>query len=148
MTTAVTYVNPPGACEAQGLYSHVAEVAASTPLMFVAGQLSVGDDGQVVGLGDFAAQFAQVHSNLEAVLTGLGVTWNEVIQLRTYLVHSQDIASFMQLRAALYPSLFDSAPVFPPNTLLVVDRLVKEDFLFEVEAVVAGTTEPRSARES
>lgn len=138
MFTTVDYVNPDGACEAQGLYSHLTAVPAGTDLLFVAGQLSVGGQGEVVGARDFAAQFRQVHRNLEAVLTGSGVTWNHVVQFRTYLVHSQDIDSFMALRAELYPTLFASSPVFPPNTLLVVDRLVKEDFLLELEAVVAG----------
>lgn len=137
MSDTVTYVNPDGACQAQGLYSHLTVVPAGTDLLFVAGQLAVGDHGEVVGVGDFRAQFAQVHKNLGAVLTGMGVGWNDVIQFRTYLVHSQDIATFMELRAELFPKLFTTS-VFPPNTLLTVDRLVKEDFLFEIEAVVAG----------
>ena len=54
------------------------------------------------------------------------------------MVHAQDIDAFMHLRADLFPTLFEG-PLFPPNTLLMVDRLVKEDFLVEVEAVVAGS---------
>jgi enamine deaminase RidA (YjgF/YER057c/UK114 family) len=52
-------------------------------------------------------------------------------------VHSQGIERFMKVRAALFPTLF-SGTLFPPNTLLVVDRLVKEEFLVEVEAVARG----------
>jgi enamine deaminase RidA (YjgF/YER057c/UK114 family) len=50
-------------------------------------------------------------------------------------VHSQDIETFMRLRAETFPSWYGEGRPFPPNTILVVDRLVKEDFLFEVEAV-------------
>ena len=42
----------------------------------------------------------------------------------------------MRLRGDLFTKLFGGT-IFPPNTLLMVDRLVKEEFLFEVEAVVA-----------
>ncbi|WP_256364174.1 hypothetical protein [Sodalis-like endosymbiont of Proechinophthirus fluctus] len=35
---------------------------------------------------------------------------------------------------ALFPALFFMAD-YAPNTILVVDRLVKEDFLIEIEAV-------------
>jgi hypothetical protein len=42
-------------------------------------------------------------------------------------------------RAALFPKLF-KGPLYPPNTLLMVDRLVKAEFLIEVEAVVRGRT--------
>jgi len=136
MAANIEYLNPPGTCPAQGLYSHVTRVQAST-LYYVAGQLAVGPDGAVVGVDDFDRQFQRVFENLSDVLTGIGCRFADVIKFTTYLVHSQDIARFMRCRAVLFPTLFD-ADVFPPNTLVVVDRLVKEEFLIEVEAVVAG----------
>ena len=129
----VQYLNPEGACPAQGLYSHIGKVD-SGPLLFIAGQLAVDARGEVVGRHDFDAQFQQVFDNLGAVLKGAGASFDEVIKFTTYLVHSQDIEKFMKARAALFPQLFAGA-AYPPNTLLVVDRLVKEEFLIEVEAV-------------
>ena len=134
MNPGVEYLNPPGAPPAQGLYSHLTRVKAGE-LIFIAGQLAVGADGAVVGVHDFEKQFQQVFDNLGAVLGAIGLDYNDVIKFTTYLVHSQDIDKFMPLRAALFPKLFKT-PVYPPNTLLVVDRLVKESFLIEVEAVV------------
>lgn len=132
----VQYLNPEGACPAQGLYSHATRVSGGA-LYFVAGQLSVGSDGGVVGKSDFDAQFRQVFNNLEDVLKGLRCGFKDVVKFTTYLAHSQHIEAFMRLRAEAFPKMFDGE-IFPPNTLLVVDRLVKEDFLFEVEAVVAA----------
>jgi enamine deaminase RidA (YjgF/YER057c/UK114 family) len=132
-TRKVQYLNPEGACPAQGLYSHVGKVD-SGPLLFLAGQLAVDARGEVVGKHDFDAQFRQVFDNLGAVLKGLGASFDDVIKFTTYLVHSQDIEKFMKARAALFPQLFAGA-AYPPNTLLVVDRLVKEEFVIEVEAV-------------
>jgi hypothetical protein len=40
----------------------------------------------------------------------------------------------MKLRQAAFPSFFKTE-LYPPNTILVIDRLVKEEFLLEVEAV-------------
>jgi len=102
--------------------------------MFIAGQLSVGADGGVVGKHDFDAQFRQVFSNLGDVLKGLGGDYNNVLRFTTYLVHSQDVEHFMRLRAELFPQFFGEGN-YPPNTLLMIDRLVKEDFLIEVEAI-------------
>lgn len=133
MAEPVQYLNPAGASPAQGLYSHVARVEAGT-LCFIAGQVAVGADGAVVGKGDFAAQFRQVFANLGAVLRGLGLDFADVAKFTTYLVHSQDIERFMTCRAELFPTLFPGT-LYPPNTLLMIDRLVKEDFLIEVEAV-------------
>src|SRR5690242_3357288 len=96
----VQYLNPEGACPAQGLYSHVGKVD-SGPLLFIAGQLAVDGNGGVVGRHDFDAQFAQVFANLGAVLKGCGGGYQDVVKFTTYLVHSQDIDKFMRLRAQL-----------------------------------------------
>jgi len=135
MSNRVEYLNPPQACPPQGLYSHVTRVTAG-PLLFIAGQLSVGSDGGVVGKNDFARQFHQIFDNMAAVLEGVGIGFKDIVKFTTFLVHSQDIDAFMQLRAAHFPKLYGSMP-YPPNTLLIVDRLVKEDFLLEIEAVAA-----------
>jgi enamine deaminase RidA (YjgF/YER057c/UK114 family) len=133
--TKVWYENPPGSAPAQGLYSHVGLAQGGT-LAFVAGQLAVGPEGAIVGRNDFAAQFAQVFRNLGDVLKGMGADFRRVVKFSTYLVHSQDIDAFMALRRELFPKLFGPGP-YPPNTLLIVDRLVNEAFLIEIEAIVA-----------
>ena len=134
MTTRIEYLNPEGACPAQGLYSHVARVPAGT-LYFIAGQLAVDAHGEIAGKGDFDRQFHQIFENMRAVLEGIGAGFDDIAKFTTYLVHSQDIEKFMQLRAALFPTIF-KGPLYPPNTMLIIDRLVKEEFLLEIEAVV------------
>ncbi len=54
----------------------------------------------------------------------------------TLLVHSQDIPKFMKYRLREFPKMF-AGGVYPPNTLLMIDRLVKEEFLIEVQATAA-----------
>ena len=127
--------NPPGTAPAQGLYSHVG-TSQGGRLVFVAGQLSVDLKDAIVGPGDFEKQFHQVFSNMADVLKGLGCDFNSVVKFTTLFVHSQDIETFMRLRRALFPKIF-KGPLYPPNTIMVIDRLVKEEFLFELEAVVA-----------
>jgi len=134
MSKNLEYVNPEGACPAQGLYSHLTRVKAGE-MIYVAGQLAVGADGSVVGVGNFEAQFKQVFKNLGDVLKGVGCDFNNVAKFTTYMVASQHIPNFMRCRAELFPSLF-ATEMYAPNTLLIVDRLVKEEFLLEVEAIV------------
>jgi len=136
LKSKVEYINPKGACPAQGLYSHIGKVTSGS-LLFVAGQLAVGSKSEIIGKNDFERQFAQVFDNLGAVLKGMGVGFDDVIKFTTYLVHSRDIEHFMKARAALFPRIF-KGPLYPPNTLLIIDRLVKEEFLIEVEAIVRG----------
>jgi hypothetical protein len=58
------------------------------------------------------------------------------VQFTTYLVHSQDIAKFMAYRGRHFPRMFPNG-AYPPNTLLIVDRLVQEPLLIEVQALAA-----------
>jgi enamine deaminase RidA (YjgF/YER057c/UK114 family) len=117
------------------LYGQIARVRASE-FVFISGQLATGLDGKVVGADDFDAQMKQVFSNIEAALRSVGATFANVVQFTTYLVHSQDVANFRRVREQLFPTMFPTHR-YPPNTLLVVDRLVQEIFLIEIETIAA-----------
>jgi enamine deaminase RidA (YjgF/YER057c/UK114 family) len=116
-----------------GQYNHVTRVKANE-FLFIAGMLSSNRQGDVVGVGDFDAQCVQVFANIEAALESAGAGWSNVVQFTTYLVHSQSIPQFMQFRLRTFPKFFPTGS-YPPNTLLIVDRLVKEDFLVEVQTI-------------
>lgn len=131
--TVVKYNNPPGLARPLGAYSHIAR-AQATELLFIAGQLAVNEAGELVGKGDFAAQMRQVFDNIGRALGGEGLGFANVTKFTTYLVHSQDIEGFMAVRKELFARIYPGGQ-YPPNTLLMVDRLVGEQFLIEVEAI-------------
>ena len=131
----ITFQNPETLGKPLGQYSHIARVKASE-FLFIAGQVATTREGQLVGANDFAAQCAQVFVNLETALQSQGASLANVVEFTTYLVHSQDIPAFMAFRLREFPRLFPSGR-YPPNTLLIVDRLVQEGFLVEVHAVAA-----------
>jgi enamine deaminase RidA (YjgF/YER057c/UK114 family) len=110
-----------------GQYSHVTRVKAGEYL-FIAGMLAPGDN--------FDQQCSGVFRQIEEALKSAGADWGNVVQFTTYLVHSQDIAQFMQWRLREFPRMFPDGR-YPPNTLLIVDRLVQEQYLVEVQTVAA-----------
>lgn len=59
-----------------------------------------------------------------------------MVEFTTYLVHSQYIAKFMAFRLREFPRMFPDG-AYPPNTLLIIDRLVHEAFLIEVQTRAA-----------
>jgi enamine deaminase RidA (YjgF/YER057c/UK114 family) len=77
-----------------------------------------------------------VFANIGAALVSQGASFASLVEFTTYLVHSQDIAKFMAYRTREFPKLFKGG-AYPPNTLLMIDRLVREEFLIEVSAVAA-----------
>lgn len=110
-----------------GQYSHVTRVKASEYL-FIAGMLAPGED--------FDTQCTGVFRQIEQALASAGAGWGNVVQFTTYLVHSQRIADFMKWRVREFPRMFPNG-AYPPNTLLVIDRLVQEPFLVEVQTIAA-----------
>jgi enamine deaminase RidA (YjgF/YER057c/UK114 family) len=118
-----------------GQYSQITRVKASE-FVYIAGQLAANRDGQIVGAEDFDAQCVQVFANIETALKSVGAGWGNVVEFTTYLVHSQDIPRFMTYRKREFPKFFPNG-AYPPNTLLMVDRLVQEPFLVEVKAIAA-----------
>ena len=110
-----------------GPYSHVARVKGGETL-YIAGMLAPGDS--------FDAQCSAVYAQIEKALQSAGGSWKSVVQFTTYLVHSQDVAKFYRWREREYPKMFADGK-YPPNTLLIIDRLVQEQFLIEVQTVAA-----------
>ena len=136
MTAADIQIYNPDALGAPlGQYTHVTRVKASE-FLFIAGMLSADPDGNVVGERDFDAQCTQVFANLHAALRSADADWSNVVQFTTYMVHSQSIAEFMTYRLREFPKMFPDGK-YPPNTLLLVDRLVQEPFLIEVQTIAA-----------
>ena len=127
--------NPDALGKPLGQYSQITRVKASE-LLFIAGQVATDKGGALVGAADFDAQCGQVFANIEAALGSQGTSFAGVVEFTTYLVHSQDIPKFMAFRLREFPRLFPGG-VYPPNTLLIVDRLVQEQFLIEIQTVAA-----------
>jgi enamine deaminase RidA (YjgF/YER057c/UK114 family) len=134
--TDIKIFNPPTLGTPLGQYSQITRVKASSEFVFIAGQLAADQAGNVVGIDDFDAQCRQVFANIETALAAVGGGWGNVVQFTTYLVHSQDIPKFMAYRKREFPRFFPDG-AYPPNTLLMVDRLVQEPFLVEVQAIAA-----------
>ena len=111
-----------------GQYSHMTRVKNATETLYIAGMLAPGDD--------FDAQCSGVFAQVGTALKSAGAGWGNVAQFTTYMVHSQDIPKFMAWRLREFPKLFPDGK-YPPNTLLIVDRLVGEQFLVEVQAIAA-----------
>ena len=125
---AVRFLNPPVMPPAAG-YSHVAEVTGGR-LTFVSGQVAVDRAGNLVGPGDIAAQARQVFTNLKTALEAAGTDFAHVVKLTFYLVDISKIALVRGIRDE-----FVDTEHPPASTAVEVRRLVREEFLIEVDAV-------------
>ena len=129
---------------ALGMYSH-GMTAPAGEIVVVAGQVGVNRAGKVVGPGDVGAQTKQARDNVRAVLQAAGCGMGDVIRFQTFLTHAADIEGFMQARHEVFPRHFPGG-VYPPNTLLIVSRLVKPELLVEIEAMAVKSATAAATR--
>jgi enamine deaminase RidA (YjgF/YER057c/UK114 family) len=118
-----------------GAYSVGMSVNAGQ-LLYIAGQVSVDSSGTLVGEGDIAAQTRQVFQNIGHVLAAAGAGFSNVVEFTSYVVGRDSVAGFIEGRTRVFPEIFPNGD-YPPNTLLVIEGLVRPEFLVEVKAVAA-----------
>jgi enamine deaminase RidA (YjgF/YER057c/UK114 family) len=120
------HINPETLSRSRG-YSQVVKVGDT---VYIAGQVSAGADGNVVGKGDPEVQARQVWHNIEAAVKAAGGTLQHVVKTTTYVTNIQYAAAVRKVREELFQS---SNP--PTSTLLVVAGLASPDYLVEIEAI-------------
>lgn len=111
-------------------YSHVIR-ATGGDLVFIAGQMSDDQDGNLVHAGDFAGQARQVFGNLGRALAAAGARPDQVVRLGIHVVgHRREYLPVIeQARVALF------GDHKPTDTLLGVETLATPGYLIEVDAV-------------
>jgi enamine deaminase RidA (YjgF/YER057c/UK114 family) len=110
-------------------YSHGIEVPPNARWLHISGQVAVDKDGKTPET--FESQVALVFENLGAVLASAGMTPKDLVKVNVYLLRPEDIPA---LRAARDKFQGDARPA---STLVVVSRLVRPEWLVEIEAVAA-----------
>ena len=128
-------LNPDNVHPPVGGYSHLARVQARE-LLYLAGQVAVDLEGNFVGEGDIKAQVRQIYDNIGRLLESAGASWDNVVQLTTYIVGRENVDSFLEERMKIVNRLFPKGDL-PPSTLLIIDGLYAEEALAEVTAVAA-----------
>lgn len=97
-------------------------------MVYTAGQVAWGSDGNIVGVGDIEAQTRQTLSNVEAVLKEGGASWDDVLKCNVYL---KDMKDFQRMNA-IFAEIF---PDRPPARTTVETPMAEETMLIEIEAV-------------
>lgn len=129
---AVQRTNPAGNSQPTG-YTHVVTTDPGRSV-YIAGQVSLNEKGEVVGEGDFAAQAEQVFANLKTCLAAAGATFADVVKMNTYIVNYTP-----EVRPALTAArskAFGDGPV-PASTLIGVQALALPSFMIEIEVIAS-----------
>jgi len=110
------------------LYSHVVSVDGGRSI-FVSGQLARDAAGNIVGVGDMAAQIEQVGENLRACLLAAGASLDDLVRTTTYTTDIDEYFRHTEVRMRYFSA------AMPTSTTVEVKRLSHPDFLVEVDAL-------------
>jgi len=100
--------------------------------IYVAGQVSVDEQKNLIGRGDLAAQAKQAFSNLTRALAAAGASTADAVKVNIFVKHYQ------HAEAAIIGEAFRKAfphRNLPASTWLGVEALAEEGFLIEIDAV-------------
>ncbi|MFN4258013.1 MAG: RidA family protein [Gemmataceae bacterium] len=112
-------------------WSHVV-TATGGKTVYISGQVSVNERGEVVGKGDLRAQTEQTFENLHRALAAVGATFRDVVKMNLYVVglRPEHVPMVREARGR-----YVNAEQPPASTLVGVSALVNPDWLIEIEAV-------------
>jgi 2-iminobutanoate/2-iminopropanoate deaminase len=110
------------------LYSHVVAVTGGRTI-YVSGQLSRNEAGQIVGVGDMGVQIEQVASNLAKCLEASGAKLSDLVKTTTYVTDIDLFFRYAEVRARV----FGQSPA--TSTTVEVRRLSHPDLLVEIEGM-------------
>lgn len=119
-----TLYKPPG-------YSHVVEMTGPGRTVYIAGQLGLDTNGNLVGApGDFRAQAVQTFENLKLALAAVGADFSHVVKVTNLLADIKHLPIFREVRNQY---LDTSKP--PASTTVQISEFAREGALLEVEAI-------------
>jgi len=131
---AQTQPSPPSGLHHNPAYSHVV-TAAGARTIYISGQVSVDEEGRIVGEGDLAAQTTQVMQNLGLALKAAGATYANIVKITTFVVNYKP-----ELRPIIGKarSAFFEGMEPPASTLVGVSALAAPEWLIEIEAIAVA----------
>lgn len=114
-------------------FNHGHEVTGAERTLYLAGQVSLDDEGKLVHEGDMAGQINKSIDNIEAILEAAGMTLADVVRLNVY---TTDVDAYFESAAAM--GRLNAAGCQYTSTLLGVARLAFPELLVELEATAVA----------
>jgi enamine deaminase RidA (YjgF/YER057c/UK114 family) len=131
MPKAMQPVKPPSLPKPAG-FAHGWEVQGGKTV-YIAGQVAMDKEGQVVGKGDLVGQFRQVCENLKTIVTARAGQMNDIVKLTIFVLSKTEYKARGREIGVVYREYFGRH--YPAMTLVEVRGLYDDDCLLEIEGV-------------
>ena len=99
--------------------------------IYVSGQVSHYDKGNIVGLGDMQLQMRQAYANIEKVLAKYGATMGNIVDEVLFVT---DMDAAFAARARCKQEVFSGNPVLA-STIVQIQRLAFPELMVEIRCI-------------
>lgn len=96
-------------------------------LIILAGQVSVDQEGKLVGPGDIEAQTRRIFENIRSVLAAAGLTLDDIVEIVSYHVDIRDLGKVGAVKSEYIQK------DFPAWTAVGVTSLAFPGYLLEIK---------------
>ena len=110
--------------------SHYTDATRFGNLLFISGMTACDAQGKVLDKGNVVEQTRDVFEAIKKVLKKVGADFSDVLKVTVYLRNIEDRQKINPIRQEYFGSHR------PASTLVEVNKLVHEDMLVEIDAVV------------
>ena len=110
--------------------SHYTDATRFGDLLFISGMTACDAQGEVLDKGNVVEQTRDVFEAIKKVLKEVGADFSDVLKVTVYLRNIEDRQKINPIRQEYFGSHR------PASTLVEVNKLVHEDMLVEIDAVV------------
>jgi reactive intermediate/imine deaminase len=111
-------------------FSHAWHVDGAQSVVFLAGQVPVSEDGEVIGVGDFEAQARRTFENMRTVLEQSGASFDDVVKVTVFLTDMSNLRDYARVR-----NEFVNTDATPASSAIEVSSLALPGMMIEVEAI-------------
>jgi enamine deaminase RidA (YjgF/YER057c/UK114 family) len=110
---------------------HWTTVTTARPgkLVFISGLTAKNEQGELVGVGNIAAQTRQVCENLKSAMQAGGGTMADIVRIDVYI---REMAGFKEIHE-IRREFFGPNP--PASTMVAVSAFTHPDMLIEINAI-------------
>jgi enamine deaminase RidA (YjgF/YER057c/UK114 family) len=98
-------------------------------VVWVSGQLSVDEQGKIIGKGDIRTQTEQCLKGVQSALEKLGATMDDVVQVTVFVRDMTGLKDIHSVRLQYFKE------PYPTSTLVAVSAFVHPEALIEINAV-------------
>lgn len=105
------------------------DISNTKKMVSVSGQLAIGEENKIVGVGSMRLQTEQCIKNIASALEAFGGTLDDIISVTVFVKNMSNLSDIHEVRLQYFKE------PYPTSTLVQITEFVNSEALIEIEAL-------------